>query len=158
MTGRYASSTSVSVEKSQAEIQRILARYGVEDFGVMNRSGVGSVIFQHKGLTVQIDVPLPGRDDAEFKLTEKGRDRGEAAALKAWEQACKSRWRALLLAIKAKLEAVETGISTIEREFMPFIVMPDGRVLAEHVTPKLEAFAESGEMPQLLALPAGREN
>lgn len=156
MSGRYASNTSVSVEKSQAEIQQTLARYGVEDFGVFTRGGLGSVVFAHRGLTIQINVPLPARGDAEFTTTDTGRERSGAQAVKVWEQACKSRWRALLLAIKAKLEAVEAGISSIEHEFMPFIVMPDGRALHEHLTPQLERYAASGQMPQLLALPEGR--
>lgn len=156
MPAQYAAKTSVSIEKSQAEIQQTLGRYGVEDFGVLTRGGVGSVVFAHKGLTIQINVPLPSRGERQFTMTETGRERSEAQAVKAWEQSCKSRWRALLLAIKAKLEAVEAGISSIEHEFMPFIVMPDGRLLHEHVTPKLAEYAESGEMPQLLALPEGR--
>ena len=67
-------------------------------------------------------------------------------------QAIRQRWRALLLAIKAKLEAVESGISSIEREFMPFVVMPDGRILAEHLEPKLTQMVTDGKMPKLLTV------
>jgi hypothetical protein len=37
--------------------------------------------------------------------------------------------------IKAKLEAVETGIATFEDEFMAHVIMPDGKRVAEHVQP-----------------------
>jgi len=54
------------------------------------------------------------------------------------------------LVIKAKLEAVESGISVFEDEFMANIVMPDGRTVSEHVRPRIATAYESGEMPPLL--------
>jgi hypothetical protein len=49
---------------------------------------------------------------------------------------------------------VEVGISTIEQEFMPFIVMGDGRVLGDHLLPRLKEAAKAGRMPRTLMLPA----
>ena len=42
----------------------------------------------------------------------------------AHEQERRRLWRALLLNIKAKLEAVESGISVFDEEFMAHIVLP----------------------------------
>jgi hypothetical protein len=42
-----------------------------------------------------------------------------------------------VLSIKAKLEAVETGIESFEIAFMPYVVLPDGKTVAEHVLPAL---------------------
>ena len=67
------------------------------------------------------------------------------------EQAVRQRWRALLLAIKAKLEAIECGISTIEEEFMAFVIMPDGKPLSSHIIPKLQTMVKTGKMPKLLS-------
>ena len=55
-------------------------------------------------------------------------DAGHTAAAQqaAWEQVCRQRWRALLLIIRAKLEAVASGITTLENEFLANIVLPDG--------------------------------
>jgi len=68
---------------------------------------------------------------------------------KLWEQACKGRWRALFLAIKAKLVAVSEGISTVEEEFLAWMVLPNGRTAGEHFLPQIERAAESGDMPKL---------
>jgi hypothetical protein len=57
--------------------------------------------------------------------------------LEAWEQACRSRWRALLLCIKAKLEACAVGITTFDSEFLAHIVTGDGRTVAERIVPQL---------------------
>lgn len=70
----------------------------------------------------------------------------------AWEQACRAKWRALYLIIKAKLEAVESGISTIEREFFYDIVLPDGNTVGEFLSPQLDMVYESGNMPPMLPM------
>jgi hypothetical protein len=146
----------VGVERSQEQIKSTLRRYGADGFGVMEQRDQAAVMFQFKRLTIRIAIELPLRDSAEFTSTGTGRRRRENAALLAYEQSVRQRWRALLLAIKAKLEAVETGISTLETEFMPFVVMPDGRTIGQHLLPRLEAAASSGKLPQLaLPLPAG---
>lgn len=150
----YASGTNVTIERSQEQIKSTLRRYGADEFAVMERRDLACIGFVFEGLAIQITVPLPDRDASEFRTTDTGRDRTDSAALKAWEQATKARWRSLLLAIKAKLEAVEVGISTLEKEFMPFIVMGDGRTLGDHLLPRLQEAARLGQMPSQLALPA----
>jgi hypothetical protein len=54
------------------------------------------------------------------------------------------------LAIKAKLEAVEQGITEFESEFMAHIVMPDGKTVGHHVLPQISAAYSTGKMPKLL--------
>lgn len=138
---RFAANTEVSVERSRAEIERILARWGASRF--LYASGeTGSVIaFQFKQKQFRFLLPLPDRADKSFWKTNHRwpRQRSEQAAFEAWEQACRQRWRALALNLKAKLEAVESGIESFEIAFMPYVVLPDGRTVAEHVLPALEA-------------------
>jgi hypothetical protein len=71
------------------------------------------------------------------------------------EQACRQRWRALALAIKAKLEAVEAGITSFEDEFMAHIVLPDGSTFGRWARPQIAKVYEENTMPSLLALGAG---
>ena len=145
---RYASSTSVSVEKSQQEVQRILRNYGADRFGTMEDRESAHLMFEYNKLTIQITVPLPKRE--EFENTDTGRTRKKTQIDQAYEQAVRQRWRALVLAVKAKLEAVESEISTIEQEFMAFVIMPDGKRLGDKIIPQLGKMAETGEMPKLL--------
>ena len=63
------------------------------------------------------------------------------------------RWRALLLVVKAKLEAVEAEIATFEEEFLPHIVLPNGRTVGEMALPEIERAYQGGRTPALL-LPA----
>lgn len=159
MSARYAADTSVSVERSKAEIEATLARYGADQFmsGWERRRAV--IAFRMKGRFIRFELPLPDPDAPEFKMTPSRKwERSESEQQKAYEQACRSRWRALGLVIKAKLEAIETGITTFDDEFMAFIQLPSGGSVGDWMKPQIEQAYLTGEMPSLLpALPAPKD-
>jgi hypothetical protein len=64
----------------------------------------------------------------------------------------RQRWRALALVIKAKLEAVEAGITIFEEEFLAHIVLPDGRTAGEYMVPQIEESYRTKQMPPLLPM------
>jgi len=146
---RYAANTSVSVEKSRAEIERILQRYGCDDFAYRNNRHRAQIAFSMNERMVRFDLELP--DPEQFRPTPAGRRRrNDASTHKAWEQACRQRWRALALVIKAKLEAVEAGITTFDVEFLPHMIVPGGKVFHEVALPQIEQAYLDGKMPPLL--------
>ena len=154
--GQYAAQTSVSPEKSRAEIEHTLSRYGAKKFAYMrdDDEGWARIQFVISDRIVQIELPLPKATERRFTHTEKrGTPRSEDAARKEWEQACKQGWRALGLVIKAKLEAVEAGISTFEEEFMAHMLLPTGQTAGEVLIPRILQAQGSSEM--LAALPWG---
>lgn len=153
--GRYATKSTVPVERTRAEIEATLIKYGANAFrtGWDNTSGMIAFVID-KTLMIRFTVPLPDRKDKRF-FYKKDR-RGHLKALTdnqskiAYEQDVRQRWRALLLAIKGKLEAVEVGISSYEKEFLAHIVLPDERMtvgewLASEVLPAIR----DKQMPQL---------
>lgn len=142
---RYAEKTSVSVESSRAEIERTLRRYGADSFAYGWSSDKAQIEFVAAGRRVRFVLPLPDRQAREFTHTEsKGLRRSDTQAEAAWEQACRQRYRALSLAIKAKLEAVEAEISTFEAEFLSFVVLPNNLTVGETIAPQVEASYNSG--------------
>ncbi len=162
--GRYAQNTTVPVEKSRGEIEATLARYGAEQFMYgWDRAGavIAFVVEPVSGQKRQVrfQLPLPSRDLPEFTHHSQG-PRTATAAEKLWEQACRQRWRALLLVVKAKLEAVESGIATFEDEFLAYIALPNGATVSEWLTPQLDRAYADRLMPSglpLLQLEAGDE-
>lgn len=146
----YAADTSVSSDKSRAEIERTLSRYGADSFMYgWDRSGaIIGFILQNR--QVRFKLPLPDRNSQEFNRTATGRSRSSTAAQEAYEQAVRQRWRALSLVIKAKLEAVETGIVTFESEFAMHMMLPSGQTVGEWVEPQIAHVYESNAMPALL--------
>ena len=150
---RFASETTVSVERSKGEIERLLGRYGACRFMSGWDGPVAAIGFTIANRTIRFLLPLPDRMSKEFTRSAGGRrQRSSVAADKAWEQACRSRWRALPLVIKAKLEAVQCGISTIEDEFLAWTVIPggDGSTVGDQLRPALEEAVRTGKRPQLL--------
>jgi hypothetical protein len=153
---QYAKSTTVSPEKTQSEIRETLRRYGAVRFGVMEEADRAHVMFEYESLMIQLTINLPSLHD--FEKTKNGHRMAQAASEAAYAQAVRQRWRALLLAIKAKLEAIECGISTIEKEFLAFVILPDGMSVGDHLVPELKKIASTGKMPKLLIGPEGNRS
>jgi hypothetical protein len=151
---KYASETEVSSEKSQAEIKTTLQRYGATKYAYYEDDDKAGIRCEINRRQIQFIVPLPNRlaDEFVYKNHSSGKKivRDVALQHKTWEQACRQRWRALALVIKAKLEAVESGIATFEQEFLDYILLPDGRTVGEYLRPQLEDIYSSGAMPKLL--------
>lgn len=147
---KYAATTDVSSDRSRAEIEKTLDRYGATSFMYGWDQGRAIVGFDIAGRSVRFVLPLPDRADPEFTKTPTGRARAANQVGEAYEQAVRQRWRALNLVIKAKLEAVDAGIVTFDAEFLAHIVLPDGRTVADDVVPKIQrAYSEHG-VPELL--------
>ena len=93
MSGRYAENTSVSSDRSRAEIENTLRRYGADQFmyGWDQQSAV--IMFQANDRRVKFVLPMPDRNAREFTVTATGRSRSQTQALESWEQACRQRWR-----------------------------------------------------------------
>lgn len=148
----YAENTSVPVERSKAEIEGMLTRYGADQFVSGWSERQARVQFRAVGRYVRFTIDMP--DPAEERFTKdprcSWRKRAEEPARKAYEQEVRRLWRALCLVVKAKLEAVSSGIATFEDEFMANIVMPDGKTVSEHARPMIEAAYKSGKVTALL--------
>jgi hypothetical protein len=147
---RYAANTEVPSDRSRAEIERTLRRYGASAFAYGWEGNRAQIGFKLADRQIKFTLPLPDPEAGEFTLTPTGRERSEKAAEDAYEQAVRQRWRALALVIKAKLEAVEAGISTVEREFLDAIMLPDGRTVGDWLGPQLGAVYARETMPALL--------
>jgi len=151
----YAATTNVSVSKTKGEIDGLLRKHRAAGFGIFEEQTRAILVFEMAGRRIVFHLPLPNRMDKQFIMTGRGKQRTEPAALAAWEQACRSRWRALFLCIKAKLESIESGIETFEDAFLAHIQMPDGHSVSEHVRPRIAEAYETGSMQPLLPAPKG---
>jgi hypothetical protein len=146
----YANNTTISSELSRLEIEKVLIRYGAENFAYATSSGRALIGFTMYNRQVKFLLPLPKKE--EFTKTETGRNRTENSQYEAWEQACRQRWRALKLVIQAKLEAVECGISIFEDEFMSNIVLPGGQTVGDFMKPQIEKAYLNGTIPSMLPM------
>ncbi len=146
----YASSTEVSPASSRAEIERTLVRYNASKFMYGWDERGAAVAFEMQSRRLRFILPLPPKDDFQWSNHRPPRRRTPEQINDAWEQACRQRWRALALAIKAKLESVEAGIESFDEAFMGQIILPSGGTVAEWMVPQIEQAYTTGQMPPLL--------
>lgn len=139
----YAENTTVPVYRTQNEIRNTLAKYNATAFAFAENSTMAQVQFEMSSRRIKIVMPLP--------VTGKTKDKkGWLLSDKQVEQSIRSKWRALLLAIKAKLECVDAGITTLEQEFLAHIVLANGQTVGEVALPEIENSYKTGSMIPLL--------
>lgn len=146
---RYAETTSVPIAQSRVAVEDLLTAHGATAFASISRSDVTEIVFEMGPYRVRFRISMPDFNDDEFRITPVRRTRRSPKEQRAaWEQACRQRWRALHLMIRAKLEAIESGLTSMEDEFLANLVLPSGSTVGEEVQPRIvEALAEH-EMPR----------
>lgn len=141
----FAQKTRVAPEKTRADIERLVTSAGATRFVSGWEEQSASVLFELHGRKVRFVLSLPPSD-----LSTTRRRRQTAAQAKAAQtQEVRRRWRALLLVIKAKLEAVASGITTFEEEFLAHIVMPSGETIGDWTIPRLSRLSANSTLPRL---------
>lgn len=131
---QFAAHTEVSVEKSKMEIEATVRRYGADGFMSGWVDDRATIQFRCRDRHVRFVMTLPKRTEKRFTEYKRGYSihaRSPAQAAQLWEQGCRQKWRALALLVKAKLEAIESGIGTFESEFLANIVLPNGDTVYE---------------------------
>lgn len=147
MSTSFANGTSVPVEKTQAEISGMLMKVGASSFGHVTHVELRKAVigFTFKNIQIEMCVGLPDPNDKKFNQWVRGRGYpSDSKKLELWNAEVRRRWRCLALALKAKLISVEDGVTTFETEFLPYMVMPNGKTFATNMMPSIEAAKQDG--------------
>lgn len=160
----YAEDTRVPVEKTRIEIDALLSKHGAEKRGIAVDDGGGraQITFVRGELQYRLTIPLPTLEEVKTTTPRPpswGRMDAEGKARwvrTRWEQRCRSRWRQVLLLLKAKFEAVAMKVATIEHEFMADLVLPGGETLEVALGREIHAALGQGKMPTLMLPEATR--
>lgn len=153
----YASGTSVSVDKSKAEIERMVVKRGARKFGTMTDENHAYVMFQINDRSLQFEIKLPDISDKRFTKTPTGKARQEPAIYKEWEAECRRVWRALAAVIKAKFIAVEDNVYTFDEAFLSDIVLHNGMTMGRLAVPQIAESYANKKMPPLLSAAPGND-
>ena len=140
----------VPIERSKAEIERILIRYGATAFAYAWEAQQVNIGFRLKGRAIKLSLTFPSANDPQFARSPTGRTRAQTVRRDAYDQALRQQWRALALILKAKLEAAETGITTVEREFLADTLLPSGETFGQWAEDQVAQIYETGRMPRLV--------
>jgi len=134
---RYAEGTKVSVDTSRGELSGILAKHGVKRQGWMGDETADELFFELDGGQFRLRIEKPTL--TEIRQMYPNAYDHQAKLEAEWRR----RWRANVLLLKAKLEFIDSGDTTLDRELLPYRVLKDGRTLLEAMAldaiPLLEA-------------------
>lgn len=120
----YAAKTKVPAERTRSEIEALLLKHGATQFASAwdHGSQHARIEFIISNRRIRFEIKIPDHQHA---------------------QQIRSRWRSLMLAIRAKLESTKTGIETFDEAFLAHVVMKDGRTFGEITLKQLE-YAREG--------------
>jgi len=147
---RYAEGTTVSVESSRGEITGILAKHGVERMAWGTEPEGDVLQFQLGGHRFAFRIERPTAKSLWERWKEDGRPETTLRYLPSDAQVAaewRRRWRAHVLLIKAKLEFIDGGDTTLEREFLPYMVLKDGRTFEEALAAGAFPALSAGDQP-----------
>lgn len=134
---KYAEGTKVPVEKSKADLEGLLRKSGATSIAMGWDQTLGArVLFRLEERFVQILIPVP---DPKVYRTPAQREAEERRL-----------WRSRLLIVKAKLEVVLSGETTVSREFLADLLLPDGSTVGDVTAPVIAEAYETGDMPRSL--------
>lgn len=132
--------TQVAVPKSQDKIRQMLVRH---------KGGSVAFISDPPLEGFQAIVPVDGKSYS-VKIMAHVREKRDL------EQECRRIWRVLYHHLKSIFEASDSGVMEFRELILPYIMAHDGKTIAEHILPKLDA-ALAGRPDRLLPAPQSRQ-
>lgn len=133
----YAEDTKVTVAQSRGSIETMLRKASATRIVTMDEPSEVVVLFNMDGRLIKLRIEVAGD---------------------ATDQRRREIWRAIVLVVKAKIEAVAQGITTVEQEWLAHVVLPDGQTVAEWIGPQLQVAYDRGAMPSNPLLLEGPKN
>lgn len=144
--------TSVSVEKSQGDIRKLLTRYGAQRFSFTqglaedDRRWV-QLEFIHaaeydRPHLIRLAVPLKLPDESALKAKARRAHSKTFVDIQAeaFDQEERRIWRVIFYSLKSRMESVAEEVETFEQAWLPHIVDPaSGATLWERIRPIVEA-------------------
>jgi len=149
----YADNTKVPTSKSIQDIEKIILRFGADGFMYgwqkdERDNHIAAISFRYENRQIRFHLPIGKAED--HLMTPRMHRRTERQAEEFFHKDVNRRWRSLLLIIKAKLVAIQDGITTFDNEFLAFMVLPNGRTAGDWLVPQLDEAMEQGIMPELV--------
>lgn len=133
---RYAEGTDVPVERSRAEVEKLLVDHGATAFVSGWNKDRHVIQCELVARRLRFEVFPPKTTDYPKTL--------------AWKREERRRWRALLLHLKSKLEMVTSGDVDFDTEFLSYVVLPSGETFGSRILPELDRVLSGGKLPPLL--------
>jgi hypothetical protein len=123
---RYASKTSVPVDRSMSEVRGLLLKNNSDAVAIAESKEGASVQFIFEGHPYKFLIKYPSPQDSDMRLNNKGQIKTQVQIEKSIDDEKRRLWRAMVLYIKAAIEAHLSGLVNLKRSLMGNMVIADG--------------------------------
>ncbi len=126
----YAVKTTVNALKTRQEIEALIMKRKAKNFASFTEERGAMIAFELSDRRIVFRLPLPNPKN---------------------EQDIRSRWRGLLLTLKAKFESIDRGVETFDDAFLSHVMLHDGKTVGEHTKLSLPKLIAGEDVPLLPA-------
>jgi hypothetical protein len=140
--------TIIPPEQTIGEIQKLLSRHNVKAMMTeYDGQNVSAVSFQMEisGRLMGFKLPCNWRAVREIFNNAEHARKLKCSLENRDEQAIRTSWRVIKAWIEAQLALVEINMTTIPQVFLPYLIMKDGKTLAEKVMDDPKFLLGNGE-------------
>lgn len=141
MVNRHAATTTVPVAKSRAQIDKLLRDWACDGVRWTDHFNEGRAILEFTWTPEQSETTYMARFeivDPEEKNLDQGRRRIH---------------RILRVFLMGQINAVAEGLVSLEEVFLPHIVGPDGKTVAQQMLPRMPELISSSASQLFLEAP-----
>jgi hypothetical protein len=150
MTTNYVRGASITSAASRVEIQDMLTDYGATGFRCGWEEGRAAIAFTAGERRFRFVLALPGSADLAGSVGDRLQPRRQGTGTKSAEEQARWCWHRLSLLIRAKLEAVASGIVSFDQEFLAYMVLPGGDTVFQDAAPAIGTAYATGVHTGLL--------
>jgi len=129
----YAKGTSVSIDRSMAQLRVMLQKEKAEGLAIAESGDVAMVQFIFEGKGYKFFIHYPSERDDKIRFTSSGKIRTTAQIDLEVKKEKQRLWRAMCLYIKAALEAHANGIVDLKRSMMGNLMLPNGDTMYDRL-------------------------
>lgn len=128
------------------QIELTLLQNGCKEFFYGWRDEQAQVQFVINGKRYRISLKMPSKKS--YERTPTGKLRSNDTAIKEWQSAQRDIWTSLLNIIRTNFDFVRMGASTIEKQFLAFIVLPDGQLAGDYAENMINEAYQDSMLPE----------
>jgi len=130
MATKYAAGTTVPVNRSKADLEKICIKYGAKNFSVLQNDFLTAIFFKYHDRVYRFDM-----DMGKIKIAKTGNQVNDKKKFEAEER---RRWRVMVITLKAMFESVENEVMDYELLFQPYTVLPDNTIIGHRISKQID--------------------
>lgn len=134
----YAKGTSVPADRSMSQLRQLLLKNRADGVAIAETREGAAVQFVFERIPYKFHIHYPSGREEKIKFTPTGNERSLNQIDKEIDAEVRRLWRAMVLYVKAAIEAHENGLVDLKRSMMGNIMLPTGQTMYQKLEGRLD--------------------